>query len=138
VNASVVLVATVAAVLAVDVLTKAAALRLPAAGVGHPAFGLRLVLNRRAGMPGVSAATATAVLALLTMTAAGLVVAADASAASAAGIGLAVGGAVGNAVDRLRRGGVVDFVVVGRWPVFNVADVALVAGVVGAVGSVVA
>lgn len=137
-NAPVVLGATVAAVLAVDAWTKAAACRLPTAGIGHPAFGLRLVLNRHAGVPGVSAATAAAVLAIVTVAAAGLVVAADASATVATAIGLAVGGAVGNALDRLRRGAVVDFVVLGRWPVFNVADIALVCGALVAVGSVVA
>jgi signal peptidase II len=137
VNAPVVLAATVAAVLAVDVWTKAAACRLPAAGIGNPAFGLRLVLNRHAGLLGVSAATAAAVLAVVTVASAVLVVAADASATVAAAIGLAVGGAVGNALDRLRRGAVVDFVVLGRWPVFNVADIALVCGALVAVGSVV-
>jgi signal peptidase II len=37
-------------------------------------------------------------------------------------------GAVGNLVDRLAHGHVVDFIHVHRWPVFNVADVAIVAG----------
>lgn len=50
--------------------------------------------------------------------------------------GLIVGGAVGNVVDRLvrspgwGRGGVVDFVDLRFWPVFNVADSALTVGVV--------
>lgn len=44
-------------------------------------------------------------------------------------IGLAVGGAVGNLVDRLRLGHVVDFVAVGPWPNFNVADSAITVGV---------
>jgi signal peptidase II len=48
----------------------------------------------------------------------------------AAGLGLVAGGAAGNVVDRLRRGAVVDFVAAGRWPVFNVADAAMVVGVV--------
>jgi signal peptidase II len=45
-------------------------------------------------------------------------------------LGLAVGGAVGNLVDRLRFGGVTDFVDVRVWPVFNIADTAIVVGVV--------
>lgn len=49
-------------------------------------------------------------------------------------LGLLVGGAVGNLVDRLRLGYVVDFVDVGvgnlRWPAFNVADSAFVVGVI--------
>lgn len=48
-------------------------------------------------------------------------------------LGLIAGGALGNLVDRLRHGGVTDFIrwKVGehRWPIFNVADAALVAGV---------
>ncbi|MFO0547034.1 MAG: signal peptidase II [Polyangiaceae bacterium] len=45
-----------------------------------------------------------------------------------AGFGLIVGGALGNALDRIFRGYVVDFVHLAHWPVFNVADVAVVAG----------
>jgi signal peptidase II len=37
-------------------------------------------------------------------------------------------GAIGNLVDRIVRGYVVDFIHVRGWPVFNVADVAVVAG----------
>ena len=53
------------------------------------------------------------------------------------GLGLIIGGAIGNAIDRLAYGAVVDFalfhVQIGgkpfNWYVFNVADVAIVAGV---------
>jgi signal peptidase II len=44
-------------------------------------------------------------------------------------MGLILGGAVGNIVDRLRLGSVVDFVSVGWWPVFNLADSAISVGV---------
>lgn len=44
------------------------------------------------------------------------------------GLALIVGGALGNVADRLRLGYVVDFIHVRGWPVFNVADVAVVAG----------
>lgn len=44
------------------------------------------------------------------------------------GLGLAVGGGVGNAVDLLVRDRIVDFIAIGRWPTFNVADVALCVG----------
>jgi signal peptidase II len=52
-------------------------------------------------------------------------------------LGLIIGGAVGNAIDRLAYGAVVDFALfhvqiggkVFNWYVFNVADVAIVAGV---------
>lgn len=58
---------------------------------------------------------------------------------TALSLGLIIGGAVGNAVDRLHWPGVMDFVLLHvetarwsfRWYVFNLADVAIVAGVVG-------
>lgn len=37
-------------------------------------------------------------------------------------------GALGNLIDRLLRGHVVDFIYLHYWPVFNVADICLVAG----------
>jgi signal peptidase II len=58
---------------------------------------------------------------------------------TALSLGLIIGGAVGNAIDRLAYGWVADFVffhVSGAtwrfdWYVFNLADVAIVAGVIG-------
>lgn len=58
---------------------------------------------------------------------------------TALALGLIIGGAVGNAIDRLHWPGVMDFVLLHvetaafsfRWYVFNLADVAIVAGVVG-------
>jgi signal peptidase II len=44
-------------------------------------------------------------------------------------MGLIVGGALGNIADRLRLGAVVDFISVGWWPVFNLADSAISLGV---------
>ncbi len=53
----------------------------------------------------------------------------------AASVGLIMGGAVGNAIDRLAVGGVVDFIQLHAfgfyWYVFNIADAAIVAGVCG-------
>ena len=46
-----------------------------------------------------------------------------------AAMGLLAGGAIGNIADRLRLGYVVDFIAVGWWPVFNLADSAVSAGV---------
>jgi signal peptidase II len=46
-----------------------------------------------------------------------------------AGAGLVVGGAVGNLLDRLRWGYVIDFVAIGPWPNFNIADAAISTGV---------
>ena len=45
-------------------------------------------------------------------------------------IGLQIGGAVGNLLDRLRLGHVTDFVDVGDWPIFNVADASIITGLV--------
>ncbi len=48
-----------------------------------------------------------------------------------AALGLELGGAIGNLVDRLRYGYVVDFIDVRLWPyVFNVSDAAITIGVV--------
>jgi len=50
-------------------------------------------------------------------------------------LGLQLGGAVGNLVDRVRLGGkVTDFIDVGPWPNFNVADSSIVVGVVIIIG----
>lgn len=45
------------------------------------------------------------------------------------GLGLQLGGAIGNLIDRLRVGNVIDFIHVRYWFVFNVADASLVVGV---------
>ncbi len=45
-------------------------------------------------------------------------------------LGLQLGGAFGNLVDRVRLGHVTDWVDVGPWPVFNVADASIVTGLV--------
>ena len=58
---------------------------------------------------------------------------------TAVALGLIIGGAVGNAIDRLAYGAVADFVLLHvttasfnfKWYVFNIADAAIVAGVVG-------
>lgn len=44
--------------------------------------------------------------------------------------GLLMGGALGNLVDRLRVGYVVDFIDVGWWPIFNMADIGIVLGAI--------
>jgi signal peptidase II len=45
-------------------------------------------------------------------------------------LGLVLGGTIGNLIDRLRFGGVTDFISIGWWPVFNVADMALTTGII--------
>jgi signal peptidase II len=44
-------------------------------------------------------------------------------------VGLLAGGALGNLADRIRADAVTDFVAVGTWPPFNLADVAITLGV---------
>ncbi|MFT4344127.1 MAG: signal peptidase II [Candidatus Woesearchaeota archaeon] len=44
--------------------------------------------------------------------------------------GLFLGGALGNLVDRIFRGHVIDFLVLPYWPAFNVADMALTSAVI--------
>lgn len=45
------------------------------------------------------------------------------------GVALLLGGAVGNLIDRLRIGGVIDFLDFRIWPVFNIADIGICVGV---------
>lgn len=51
------------------------------------------------------------------------------------GLGLILGGAVGNLLDRVRLGYVIDFIDLHWWPVFNMADSCIVFGVVLLVGT---
>jgi signal peptidase II len=44
-------------------------------------------------------------------------------------LGMQLGGAIGNLIDRLRLGYVIDFADVGFWPIFNVADACITTGV---------
>jgi signal peptidase II len=44
--------------------------------------------------------------------------------------GMLLGGAVGNLIDRVREGAVIDFIDPIAWPAFNLADVFIVVGVV--------
>lgn len=50
-------------------------------------------------------------------------------------LGLVLGGAIGNLIDRFRYGAVIDFIDIGvserlRWPCFNAADAAITIGVI--------
>ena len=50
------------------------------------------------------------------------------------GIGLQLGGAFGNLIDRVKDGEVVDFIDIGPWPIFNLADSSIVVGIAIVVG----
>lgn len=45
-------------------------------------------------------------------------------------VGLLAGGALGNLADRIRADAVTDFIHIGSWPAFNLADVSISAGVI--------
>ncbi|BAH49048.1 signal peptidase II [Rhodococcus opacus B4] len=129
------------AILATDLLTKI----LAVANIepGRPVWligdvvSLRLVRN-----PGAAFSMATGMTWLLTLVAVGVVIGVVRIGRTlrspwwALGLGLVLGGALGNLVDRFFRapgvmqGHVVDFVSVGWWPVFNVADSAIVCGAI--------
>ena len=130
-------------VLLLDQVTKLAILewvKPPAAGVSITGFlAIVLVWNRgmsfgmfNTGDPlvpwilgAISIAVAVALIWWLARAQRGLVI---------AGLGLVLGGAVGNLVDRFVYGAVVDFVLLHagtwRWPAFNVADSAITLGVI--------
>ena len=44
-------------------------------------------------------------------------------------VGLLLGGAIGNLIDRIAEGAVTDFLKLPKWPAFNVADIAITFGV---------
>jgi signal peptidase II len=53
------------------------------------------------------------------------------------GLGLVIGGSVSNLADRIRLGHVTDFLDVGFWPAFNLADTFIVVGVSLLLGALV-
>ncbi len=131
------LVLLAAGTLVVDQLTKAWAIAALSDGVARPLlgalFGLRLVFNSGAalslgtGMTGLLTLVACAVVVVVVRTARRL-----GSTGWAVALGLLLGGALGNLVDRFLRapgpgrGHVVDFLAYADWFVGNVADIAIV------------
>ena len=128
-----------AAVIAVDQVSKAWALRALADGPIHVLGPARLFLTRNAaGAFGLGGAAVP----FLAIGALVLVIVMASSGAMtrqpvvAVAVGLVLGGAIGNLIDRLvrgrgfLRGTVVDFVDLRYWPVFNLADAAITCGCV--------
>ncbi|WP_218017476.1 signal peptidase II [Rhodococcus rhodnii] len=135
------LVALALSILVADLVTKIAAVefidpRDPVEIIGDTVT-LTLVRN-----PGAAFSMATGMTWLLTLVAVAVVIGVIRmgrrlrSGWWALGLGLVLGSALGNLVDRLFRapgfmqGHVVDFVSVGWWPVFNVADSSIVCGAI--------
>ncbi|WP_067830375.1 signal peptidase II [Nocardia inohanensis] len=135
------LLALAALVLGLDLLTKTIVVAQLKPGQPIYLIGdfVRLSLVRN---PGAAFSMATGMTWLLTLIAAAVVVGVIRigrtlrSVPWAIGLGMVLGGALGNLIDRLFRapgplqGHVVDFVAVGWWPVFNVADSAIVCGAI--------
>ncbi|OYW68353.1 MAG: signal peptidase II [Bosea sp. 12-68-7] len=128
---------------AVDQVTKAWALAAlwPPYSEGItvlPVLNLRLGFNTGVtfGLFAESAAGAVWVLVLVTLGITAMLLRwlwRTASRVEALALGLVIGGALGNVVDRIRIGAVVDFLDAHyagwHWPTFNMADVAIVCGV---------
>lgn len=127
-----ILAATALCTVTLDQLSKYLALKHLTDGAFRPIIGrtgLKLVANRRGTIAGIS--TRTAGIVWLIAAAVVCYVAARGvmlPRAGVAGLGLAFGGATSNLVERVVRGAVTDFIAVGWWPVFNVADAAMVVG----------
>jgi signal peptidase II len=132
--------ALAAAVIAADQLTKAAMLARFAPGevLGlTPFFNLVLTFNRGVAFSFLLDAPAW-LLIVFAVVAAGIVsvllVRSAGKPVLCTGLGLILGGALGNVIDRVRIGRVVDFLdfyVSGwHWPAFNVADSAISVGAV--------
>jgi signal peptidase II len=130
----------VAAIVVADQLTKAwlTGLLAPGASVGVVDDWLRLVFSEnRGGLFGLLQGSVLAFAALSTVVI-GLIVAYHGRAGRdpylSVTLGLLTGGAIGNLIDRLRYGYVVDFIDAGigdvRWYTFNVADAAISTAIV--------
>jgi signal peptidase II len=96
--------------------------------VSFGAFVIRMVRNQRAC--GGAATLTTAWVLLLVFVQFGPFFK---NAVAPVALGVALGGASSNLLDRLSYEGVIDFIDVGFWPVFNLADVAIITGAMTAV-----
>ena len=134
------------AIVALDQITKLAALERLAPGVAVPVvdglLSLTLVMNTGlafgllAGLPAAWRwlVALLSIVALIVLARVAVRVLAGGGWSARLSVALIFGGAVGNLVDRARFGAVVDFVDAHyrgyHWPAFNVADSAITVGVV--------
>lgn len=119
----------------IDQATKAATVAWVAPGTVHPIVGFALTWTRvqNTGAAFSLFPGSAMVLALVAAAVAGAVFLFGhrlPSAAGRIGAGLLLGGAMGNGLDRLVEGWVVDFLRIPVWPVFNFADVGVSVGAV--------
>jgi signal peptidase II len=135
------LLSVAAVVLTLDIVTKVLAVKLLTPGQPVPIIGdtVTWTLVRNSG---AAFSMATGYTWMLTLIASAVVVGIVwmgrrlVSTWWAIGLGMILGGAMGNLVDRFfrapgpLRGHVVDFLSIGWWPVFNVADPSVVGGAI--------
>ncbi|MFL5883429.1 MAG: signal peptidase II [Thermoleophilaceae bacterium] len=111
------------------VLLLLAGLATAALDQGTKRFATTAFSNERGSLAGLSVRQAGLAWVFAAACVASVIaLAAPVPAAAALGLGLVAGGATSNLADRIGRGGVVDFIAVGRWPAFNVADAAMACG----------
>lgn len=123
-----------AAVVGADQVAKALAEAKLTTGEEVDVLGpLGLTLSHNEGVAFGLAGGAGAPLVLFALAALGLVAYLFAREPTRPGMwiatGLLAGGAIGNLVDRIASGAVTDYIDVGAWPAFNLADVAITCGV---------
>jgi len=126
-----------AAVVLVDQLTKHWALQALQDGPIDVIWSLRFRLAFNSGMAfsqGAGLGPVIGIVALLVMVGLLISIGRTTSRIYPVAVGLILGGAAGNLVDRLfrqpgwLRGAVVDFIDLQWWPIFNVADIAVTVG----------
>ena len=128
---------TLAVVAAVDQGSKAIAVASLTPGEPHGfLLGIDLTLMRNSGIAFGAFAGAGGAVILALSGAAVLALLAYFAAHSSAPlmwlpVGMVLGGAAGNLLDRAREGAVIDFVDPPLWPSFNLADAAIVLGICG-------
>ena len=105
--------------------------RVPVPARGHRIVRIRYVLNARTLYTSTAARTVLVLVWLAALASAVFLFRFGfrfQSHAAHIGLGAALGGAAGNLLDILRRRGVEDFIDLQWWPVFNLADVAIIGG----------
>lgn len=124
-------------VAALDQATKALALASLAPGESaNVFFGIDLSLSRNTGIAfGALAGAGDLVIGGLVAVALGVLLVFFATRANVPllwlPVGMVLGGAAGNLIDRARTGAVTDFIDPSFWPAFNLADASIVIGVLG-------
>jgi signal peptidase II len=126
-------------VVLVDQVTKSWAVSALQDRVVHVVWTLRLALTQNTGSAFSMATGSGPVIAVVALVVVGILLWTGRSVTTRSGaiaLGLIAGGAIGNLADRVfrgagfLRGGVVDFIDLQWWPVFNVADAAIVVGAI--------